>query len=304
MPVKIEWEGDEVVDDDKTTSEEVESEEEDEESSEQDEADSDSQSDEDSEDDSEESGEEEASDELVITIGDDKETSEEDSNAPGWVKEVRKTNRELQKRNRELESKLEALEKPVEQTLGAKPKIEDFDYDAEKFETALLDWSEKKRIFDQKQSEAVERQKADQQAWESKLNNYNTAKTSLKVKDFDDAEDTVRQFLNPTQQGIIVAAADRPEFVVYALGKNPNKAKALGEIKDPIKFAVELGKLEKDMKVKTGKTPPAPESKVKGNTTPKGGSTDTKLERLRAEAHKTGNFTKLHAYQKSKRSKG
>jgi len=50
--------------------------------------------------------------------------------------------------------------------------------------------------------------------------------------------------LDPVQQDIILQAAQNPALAVYALGKSKDKAKELASIKDPVKFAFALGKLE------------------------------------------------------------
>ena len=78
----------------------------------------------------------EAEDEVVVSIGEEAPPPEEQTQAPEWVRELRKTNRELQRQNRELQGKLQTSAqteiKPV--VLGKKPSLEDHDYDAEKFE--------------------------------------------------------------------------------------------------------------------------------------------------------------------------
>ena len=48
---------------------------------------------------------------------------------------------------------------------------------------------------------------------------------------------------------------------MYALGKNPKKAKELGEITDPVKFAFAVAKLETQLTVTSRKQVPPPEKK-------------------------------------------
>jgi hypothetical protein len=140
-----------------------------------------------------------------------------------------------------------------------------------------------------------------QREWQSKLDTYGKAKNSLKVPDYDEAEEAVQQSLDVTQQGIIVQGADNPALVVYALGKNPRKAQELSDIKDPVKFAFAVAKLEKELKV-TKKAAPPPETTVKG-TARVSGSVDSTLDRLREKAAKTGDYTEVIRYKQSK-SKG
>jgi desulfoferrodoxin (superoxide reductase-like protein) len=245
----------------------------------------------------------EDAEEVVVSIGEEAPPPEEQTHAPEWVRELRKTNRELQRQNRELQNKLQTTAqtetKPV--VLGVKPKLEDHDYDADKFEAALADWFERKRQAD----EASARQEAEvmnqQKAWKAKLDGYGKAKAELRVKDFEDAEAVALELFNITQQGVMLQGADNPALVVYALGKNPKKAKELSDIKDPVKFAFAVAKLEKELKVTNRRAAPAPERIVSG-TGRSSGAVDSTLERLREEAARTGNMTKVIQYRAQKRS--
>jgi hypothetical protein len=247
--------------------------------------------------------EEEPEDEVVVSIGDESPPSEEEeaAHAPEWVRELRKNHRDLVKRNRELEEQVKAKTEPATAapTLGAKPTLEACDYDAEAFETALTKWYEQKRQVDEQKAKAEADAKAQADAWNAKLASYADAKTKLKVKDFEEAESTAQSALNPTQQGIILQGAEKPEMLIYALGKNPTKLKELSAITDPVKYAFAVAKLETQLKVTLRKAPP-PEKVVQG-TGPKSGTVDSTLERLRAEAEKTGNYTKVMEYKRSKR---
>lgn len=243
------------------------------------------------------------SDDVVVTIGEEAPPTEEEVHAPEWVRELRKTNREDKRRIRELEEKLNATKaaetKPA--VLGKKPTLEDHDYDTEKFEQALTAWYDRKREADQVAAQAEVAQKEQQKAWQAKLDAYGTAKTALKVKDFDDAEAVAQDVFNVTQQGIVLQGAENPALVIYALGKNPKKAKEISTITDPVKFAFAVAKLETQLKVTQRKAATAPERTVQG-TGNKSGTVDSTLERLRAEAAKSGDFTKVIQYKKSKQA--
>lgn len=243
------------------------------------------------------------SDEVIVSIGEEAPPPEEQTHAPEWVRELRKTNRELQRQNRELQGKLQSTAqtetKPV--VLGKKPSLEEHDYDADKFEAALADWFERKRQAD----EAAAKQEAEvmnqQKAWQAKLDGYGKAKAELRVKDFEDAEAVAQELFNITQQGVVLQGADNPALVIYALGKNPKKAKELSDIKDPVKFAFAVAKLEKELKVTNRKAAPPPERIVSG-TGRVSGAVDSTLERLREEAARTGNMTKVIQYKAQKRA--
>ena len=249
------------------------------------------------------------SDEVVVSIGDIPEVPEwvgdptKRPGAPEWVRELRKSDREKSRRIRELEAKLQTTAqtetKPV--TLGAKPKLEDHDYDADRFEEALATWFERKRQADEANAKQEAEVMNQQKAWQAKLDGYGKAKAELRVKDFDDAEAVAQELFNVTQQGVMLQGADNPALVVYALGKNPKKAQELAAIKDPVKFAFAVAKLEKDLKVTNRRAAPPPERIVSG-TGRVSGAVDSTLERLREEAARTGNMTKVVQYKAQKRA--
>ena len=244
----------------------------------------------------------EDTEEVVVSIGEEAPPPEDHTPAPEWVKELRKTNRELQRQNRELQARVQAAPpetKPV--VIGNKPKLEDHDYDADKYEEALTNWFDRKRQADEVNAKQEAEVMNQQKAWQAKLDGYGKAKAELRVKDFEDAEEVAQQVFSITQQGVLLQGADNPALVVYALGKNPAKAKELAEIKDPVKFAFAVAKLEKDLKVTNRRQAPAPERIVTG-TGRSSGAVDSTLERLRADAERTGNMTKVIAYKAQKRS--
>ena len=243
------------------------------------------------------------SDEVIVSIGEEAPPPEEQTHAPEWVRELRKTNRELQRQNRELQGKLQSTAqtetKPV--VLGKKPSLEEYDYDADKFEVALADWFDRKRQADEANAKQEAEVMNQQKAWQAKLDGYGKAKAELRVKDFEDAEAVAQELFNITQQGVVLQGADNPALVIYALGKNPKKAKELSDIKDPVKFAFAVAKLEKELKVTNRKAAPPPERIVSG-TGRVSGAVDSTLERLREEAARTGNLTKVIQYKAQKRA--
>ena len=244
----------------------------------------------------------EDAEEVVVSIGEDAPPPEEQTHAPEWVRELRKTNRELQRQNRELQGKLQTAPteiKPV--VLGKKPSLEEHDYDADKFEVAMADWFDRKRYADDANAKQEAEVMTQQKAWQSKLDGYGKARAELRVKDFEEAEAVAQELFNVTQQGVVLQGADNPALVIYALGKNPKKAKELSDIKDPVKFAFAVAKLEKELKVTNRRQAPAPERIVTG-TVRSSGAVDSTLERLREDAARTGNMTKVIAYKAQKRS--
>lgn len=240
--------------------------------------------------------------EITVMIGDEP-VEEESQPAPDWVRDLRKKNREDQKRIRELEARLAQQQAPQTASVpGKKPELEDFDYDTTKYEASLADWFEKRRKYEDQLAQSKRQEEEAQEAWQNKLENYAQSRTTLKVKDFEDAESTVAEMLNVTQQGVVIQGAENPALVIYALGKNPKKAKEIASIADPVKFAFAIAKLETQLKVTGKRTPPPPEKTVGGGTAPIRGAIDSNLERLRQDAERTGDYSKVYAYKKQKRA--
>ena len=242
-------------------------------------------------------------DEVTISIGEEPPPPR-DEPAPVWVKELRKSHRELQRKNRELEARLQAtsqVAQPAPVVVGKKPTLEDNDYDADRFEKSLADWFERKRKADEADAKARQAQEAQQKEWQSRLEHYAKSKGTLKVSDFEESEAFVTENFSVTQQGILLQGAENPHYVVYALGKSQKKAKELAAITDPVKFAFAVAKLEAQLKVTNRKPSAAPEKPVSG-TGRSSGAVDSTLERLRAEAEKTGNYSKVIAYKNGKKN--
>jgi hypothetical protein len=244
-------------------------------------------------------------DEVVVTIGGDPEPEPEQQRAPEWVKELRRQSREDKRRIRELERLVQGGQ-PAAETKpapGPKPTLESADYDTERYERDLAQWYEKKRQHEADLAAREAAEKAQAEQWQGKLNGYTEKRSSLKVRDFEDAEALVADTLSVTQQGMILAGADNPALLVYALGKNPKRAQELASIQDPVVFAWKAAKLEAELKVSNRKPTTQPERTVTG-TAPKSGTVDSNLDRLRAEAERTGDYSKVVAYRKQLKQKG
>jgi hypothetical protein len=248
----------------------------------------------------------EVEDEVVVSIDGESPPQEvEQTKAPEWVRELRKSHRDLQRQNRELQSRLESFQKP-EQKIGEpgpKPKLEQFDYDADLYEQKLEQWHEQKRKFELEVEKLKQEQAAQDQVLKDRLEAYSRNKAELKVKDYEDAEATAQELFNVTQQWIIVRGANNPALLVYALGKNPKKAAELAKLNDPVEFAFAVARLEKDLKVTNRKSAPAPEKIVQNSgRVVSSASVDSTLNRLRAEAERTGDYTKVMEYRRQKRN--
>ena len=241
--------------------------------------------------------------ELVVSIGNEEPEPEPAAQqAPEWVKDLRRQNREYQKRIRQLERNTQA-QAPQGETVTAPPKkptLADVDYDTGAYEAKLDQWYTAKAEYER---QASERQRAEQSVkatWEAKIATYNAAKASLSAQDYEDAEAVIADTLSVTQQGIILDGAEKPALLIYALGKNPKKAAELAAITNPVAFAAAIGRLEASLKVTSRKPSAAPETIVSGNA-PRSGAIDSTLERLREDAARTGDLSKVMAYKRQQK---
>lgn len=248
--------------------------------------------------------------ELDIAFDGDTPTPNEDDefedneNQTEVFRNLRTKYKETSKKAKQLEKEIELLkskpvvESPKEETftLPDKPKLEQFDYDEVAFDEAIEKWYDQKNQIEAKKKEKEQLKIQEEQKWQSKLTAYVEESKKLNVSDYSEKEEVVKEKLTQVQQGILLDVVKNPAQFVYALGKS-SKLNDLSSIENPILFAAELARLETQIKVnnKTQRTPPPPEKVVRGTS---GGMTDTKLELLRKEAEKTGDFSKVFAYKK------
>lgn len=239
---------------------------------------------------------------IELQFGDEAPPAQpSDDGENSTVRQMRKRIAELTRTNRQYEAEKKQGAQPAQPPkLGPKPKLEDFDYDEGKYDAALDQWHETKRQVDAAEIEQRKALEKREEANRARLEGYLNAASTLKVKDFKDSEDEVVSALSVEQQGILLAGADNAALLVYALGRYPAKLQQLAQIDDPVRFAFAAAKLEKELKVtpRTA-TKPAPEGRVSSTAgAPAAGGGEKKLEQLRADAEKTGDYSKVIAYKK------
>lgn len=249
-------------------------------------------------------GEADAGGEVVVSI-EGEAAAEDTGKAPDWVRDLRKQNRELVRRTRELEAQVASSRQPAaEVAVGEKPTLESCGFDADKFAADLEAWHDRRRQADARQAERKADEDRAKAAWQERMSAYGAAKGKLRVTDFEDAEGMALDTLTVVQQGIVINAMDNPALVMYAIGKNPRKAKELAAISDPVRFTAAVAKLEAALKVtpKT-KAAPAPERKLGMNTGGAGANLASKsrLEALHKEAQRTGDYTRYFAAKNAKK---
>jgi hypothetical protein len=197
--------------------------------------------------------------EVVVSFGDEAAPASEE--APEWVRDLRKRNRELE---REL-AEAKKAQAPTVPEVGDKPTLESCDYDEDRFETEFNSYLDRKSKAEAAKSEAQKAQDAVRERYQAKVETYGNQKQTLGVKDFDEAEAEVLGALNPAQQSILIHGAENKAQLVYALGKHPEKLRALASIADPIEFAFAAAKLEGQAKMERRRPATTPESQVSGS---------------------------------------
>lgn len=246
-------------------------------------------------------------DEVIVSIGDEPAANdEEEHRAPEWVRDLRKSNREKDRRIRELEQQAaRGAPAPQPVVVGDKPTLIGCDFDAEKFEGDLEAWHTRKREAEDQQRQRKQTEDQQRAQFQTRIDAVVTAAKTLKVADYEDASNAFEDTFSLVQQGIVVGGPEDPKssaLLRYALGKNPKKAKELAAISDPVKFAFAVAKLETQLKVTPRKSAPAPDTPVRSSVAG-AAAVDNQLQRLRDEAAKTGDFSKVMAYRNQNRAK-
>jgi len=158
---------------------------------------------------------------------------------------------EAEARARLLEEQLSKVQQPQAQPADeAAPKLEQFDYDPEKYAKAVAEYTKKNAQKEFETNQRTAAQKARQEklvsSWDEKVE-----KASDKYDDFQ----TVVGELKPTNALVTAIMAADPD-VAYHLGKHPKEAGRIAEL-DPVEQILEIGRLESKLKA-TPEKPKAP----------------------------------------------
>lgn len=239
---------------------------------------------------------------------DDLEITIEGEDAPAAAGHDSDLVRKLRAEIKERDQRLKTYEAPKPVEIGPKPTLESAEYDEDKFETQLLAWNQRKAKADEEVKAAQSQKEEANRSWQGELQAFERGKSALGAKDFDAAEETLVSTMNQVQQAVIIKAASTPEAaakIVYALGRHPERLKALAAIQDPIKLAVAIAKLEGQITVNTRRAAPEPESRVRGSA-PLSRTTDKALEKMEADAAKDPNYDrgKIRRYKAEQADKG
>lgn len=240
--------------------------------------------------------------EIIIDV---EQSSEK---TPNWVTNLRKKARELEKENKRLRATAGTQKVPAVFN-KKKPELSDFEFDSEQYEEAYSDWLDEKRSYEAEIEELNRKKKEEsdkiQQNWENKLTAYRASAEDFSknnnIEDYGEAEETVSGILTEQQAAIIVQGSSKPETVIYGLYRNRKLLEEMAAINDPIDFSFAISKVEDKIKMKGRKPKSDPEKRVNDSGQSRELAGDRNLEKLRAEAEKTGNYSKVRAYKQKLR---
>lgn len=235
---------------------------------------------------SEETGEED------VGFGDESE----DDSAPDLPKRLRDEIKKRDRENAQLRKRLSEVDRPSAVEVGDRPTRDQFDWDDDAYDKAIDDWNER-RLTAQRQTEQPDDIQAEAQQDVQRLTGGIQA---LTYADAAEVTPAAMDALTAEQQFVIASAAKEPAKLIYALGKNPERLKALQDIKNPVKFIAEVARMETQMTTKT-RTPPAPENIRRGDAKPSVAS-DKEEARLEREAQASGDRTALIRYRREKKA--
>lgn len=246
---------------------------------------------------------EEDSDSMEVFFEDEEPSPEPPKDSAAWAR-LRKSEQEAKKRAAELQRKLDAQSQGAvgAPDPGPEPTLEDCDYDQDLLKKRVREHMEATQRKQAADAEQARRAQESVRMAQALVDGYNAKKAlfSKRVRGYADAESTVIAMMSPERQDVLLKVAEDPARLVYALGRRPDKLEELAKENDRDRFVAKLKKLEVSINVKKG-TPTPPEERVSGSGSP--GPAGSTLERLRAEAAKTGDYSKVNAWKRQQRER-
>jgi hypothetical protein len=241
--------------------------------------------------------------EIVVESGEVEEPTPKDDTA--WYK-MRQEQKALKAKIAEQERKLKALETPSQvDDPGPEPTLEDCDFNQETYKQRLRTWDkavERKAAHDQTAAQQAAAMQRDQTM---KFNDYLSKREQYAktIPNYLEWESAVKAALDPDRQTLLLRYAKNPALIVGALGRMPKLLEDLARQSDIGLFAASVSELETRVKENVKKTAtqaPPPEKPLRGSGAPPG-TADKQLERLRAEAERTGDYTKVRQHREKLR---
>lgn len=137
-----------------------------------------------------------------------------------------------------------------------------------------------------------------QAAYQERLSKYQQRVKALKVPGYQEAEQAVLEEIPIETQNAILFESEKPEIVVLALGRNAELRKQLAEATNPVAIGRLLERIESKARIMPkAKTTAATTPTVKGSN----GAVINNLDKLKAKARETGDWTPYFAAKKAKK---
>lgn len=242
--------------------------------------------------------------EQEFYFGDEKLDSptSEDSAEHGLVKHLRKT---IKEKDRELKELMRQSQKPVEQqpVITQPPRMpklddEDIGFDEEIYQQRMAKWAEDNGKYQQQEMARKQKEQELQAAYQERLSKYQQRVKALKVPGYQEAEQAVLEEIPIKTQNAILFESEKPEIVVLALGRNAELRKQLAEATNPVAIGRLLERIESKARIMPkAKTTAATTPTVKGSN----GAVINNLDKLKAKALETGDWTPYFAAKKAKK---
>ncbi|MEG3384067.1 scaffolding protein [Salmonella enterica] len=243
--------------------------------------------------------------EQEFYFGDEKLDSptSEDGAEHGLVKHLRKT---IKEKDRELKELMRQSQKPVEQqpVITQPPRMpklddEDIGFDEEIYQQRMAKWAEENGKYQEQVRERKREEEARTATLQQKAANYMQRVKALKVAGLPGwSEQAVREDVPVHIQDMILLESEKPEIVVLALGRNAELRKQLAEATNPVAIGRLLERIESKARIMPkAKTTAATTPTVKGSN----GAVINNLDKLKAKALETGDWTPYFAAKKAKK---
>jgi hypothetical protein len=182
---------------------------------------------------------------------------------------------------------------------GDEPTPESCGWDDDLYKRRMKEWLKAEADYEAAKAKAAEAQEAFKAKIEADLKRYQGGWANLPGIDGDEVEAVVASKLSVAHQLAVVRAAEKPNHVMAVLARYPAKLEEVAAINDPALLGAYVARLESAIKVNNMRKAPQPERRVAGGTASvSGGAADKRLEQLRAQAAKTGDFTAVAAYRR------
>lgn len=228
--------------------------------------------------------------EDVVTFGADDVRGEDE---PEGIRNLREELKRQKARVRELEGNGAG---PVE--VGPRPKLEDFDYDEDAHEEAIVAWIDQKRSAEAQTTARDEAARQAQQKFDTQHRAFEDGWTALRVTGKDAARAKVEDTFDEMQCAMLIKAArgNGAGLMLY-LGTSPASLEKLkGLASDPAEFIAEAAVMAKEVKVRRKPTT-TPIEPVRGGT---GGAAkgDARRARMERDAETSGDYSAIVKYDR------